>query len=164
MSDTDSDPLEGAAIGEKRTVQRSKTLHGINFEPREFVGSDREADVEIADVEVIKGGDGECDNVKVTWEAEMMKTLPRNWDTWEKPDTQNVWVSRLAKVAAIVLPLGLAIGVAHFLMQGLARRLTINGEPFVYGPSMMFPIVVLFVIVVVLGHYFSPGKRGSVNT
>jgi hypothetical protein len=54
----DDDPLEGADIGETRTVKREQTLHGINYTPNEYFGGDRNSDVELTDVEIIEAEDG----------------------------------------------------------------------------------------------------------
>lgn len=136
MSESD-DPLDGAAVGEKRTVRRSKTIHGINFEPMAFVGQDREGDVHIVEVEVIESDEDGCDDIRVTWEAEMMKTLPRRWDHCREPRTETErkearrkrWLRRGAKAAAVLIPGGVSMAVALVVMNRVAGEMTINGEP-----------------------------------
>lgn len=48
----DTDPLEGADVGETRTVRESIEFHTTEFAPGAFYGSDRFGDVGVADVEV----------------------------------------------------------------------------------------------------------------
>lgn len=151
MTDGD-DPLDGADVGETRTVTRSKTLHGIDMEPREFWGSDRMADRRIADVEVVENSEGEPIDVELTWEADLTKTLPPRWDYCREPRTEEEeanarrkkWLARVAQGIAIALP----IGVASALMYGIApafENVTINGEAMAVNPASMVTTALLVV-------------------
>jgi hypothetical protein len=131
-TDTD-DPLEGADVGETRHVERSKHFHGINFEPQEFFGSDRLGDAKITNVEIVENGDGKADDFIVTWEGDVTKTLPRRWDECREPRTPEEetqarrwkWLRRGIQAVSVAVPMAIAVGVSHYLMQGL--DLTMNG-------------------------------------
>ena len=138
MTDTDDDPLAGAAIGETRTIRRSKTLSGIDLEPREFWGSDRQRDVSIADVEIVSDEhDDDIDDIRVAWEGEVTKTLPPRWDQCNEPRTDDErrderrtrWAKKIIAAALLLVPIGIASVATYYLMQGLSGSMTINGEP-----------------------------------
>jgi hypothetical protein len=132
MTDSD-DPLDGADVGETRHVERSKHFHGTNYEPREFYGSDRLGDPKITDIEIVEGEDGNADDFIVTWEGDMTKTLPRRWDSCREPRTheeetqarRRKWLRRGIQAVSVAVPMAIAVGVSHYLMQGL--DLTMNG-------------------------------------
>lgn len=149
---TADDPLDGADVGETRTVRRSKTLHGINFEPCEFYGSDRQADIRITDLEVVEDErEGYADDVRITWEADLTKRLPRNWDRHTEPVTagekrqqrRKKWLGRIAQAAALAIPFGIASAIAAYTAQGL-EGMTINGEPMTVPPFVeLLPALLL---------------------
>lgn len=150
---TSQDPLDGAAVCETRTVRESKTLHGIDMEPSVFFGSDRQVDHQIVDVEVIEDDrDGYCDDVKITWEGEVTKTLPRRWDESNEPRTaaeekqakRAKWRGRALRAAATLIPLGIGLGVTMHAMNAIAGSMTVNGET-VTTPSMLevAPVIAL---------------------
>lgn len=153
------DPLEGADVGETRTVRRSKTLYGMDMEPMEFFGGDRQQDVRIADVEVVEDErDGYCDDVRITWEADLTKTLPRNWDRCNEPRTADEerqerrwkWIGRGLKAAGILLPFAGAAWIATYLTNATLAGMTIDGEPVQpVGVEAALPVMALAVLLVV---------------
>lgn len=165
---TDADPLEGADVGETRTVRETKTLHGINMEPDVYYGSDRFGETRIADVEVVRGDDGEADDIRVTWEGDVTKALPRRWDYCREPRTaaeeraatRKKWLGRAAKAVGFLLPVGVATLVASHVMNGLSGDLTINGEPMV-APTAV-ELVPLVVMVMGLAAFFAWAVSGGI--
>jgi hypothetical protein len=153
MSGTD-DPLDGADVGETRHVERSKHFHGINFEPREFYGSDRLGDASITNIEIVENGDGKADDFIVTWEGDVTKTLPRRWDECREPRTaeeeanaqKRKWLRRGIQTISVAVSMAIAVGVSHYLMSGL--DLTMNGVA-VGAPSagMTLSIFVLLMLM-----------------
>lgn len=171
MSDTDddSDPLDGAAIGETRTVRESKTLHGINFEPLVYAGSDRQGMAEIVDVEIVKDDrDGYCDDIRVTWEGDITKTLPPRWDQCNEPRTEKEhktakrkkWIGRVITAVAAILPVAIAVAITIPVTERVFDgSLTINGEPMTM-PSVWEILPMLGLILLLVGIIFW-GVRGG---
>lgn len=163
----DDDPLDGADVGETRTVRRELYLHGVDMEPVEFYGMDRSADIRIADLEVCENSEGEPRDVRITWEADVTKHLPPRWDQATEPRTveemrvarRTRWLKTAARALAVLLPVGIALGVAYWMMQGLDGSVTINGEPLRPPPVLeTLPVVLLVVVIVWL---ISWGVRGG---
>lgn len=138
-SDTDRDPLRHAAIGTTVVHRESKTLHSINYTPSTYFGSDRiPGDIDIVDVELVETDDDSCGpDIRITWEGEITKKLPRNWDSHPEPVTETErrharrqrWLGRIGRVAGVVLPMAVAGWVTLMVMDMLAGSMTINGEP-----------------------------------
>jgi len=138
MASDEDDILEGAAVGETRTVTREDTFHSIDYEPREFWGTDRISDVRIADIEIVDNENG-TDDFKVVWEAEVTKTLPRNWDSAAAPRTEederrDERRSKMVRAASFGVTLTLAAWITDFIMSLMAGDITVNGEPFTPPP------------------------------
>lgn len=160
------DPLYGADVGETRTVTRSKTLHGINFEPREFYGTDRQADIRVADLEVVEDDEGNEHNIRITWEADLTKNLPRRWDYCREPRTDEEqatarrkrWLGKVAKAGALMLPFGIATGLALWIMPAF-EGVTINGEPMA-APSPVATTAVMLLVAGMAGLLFWAIREG----
>lgn len=172
MTDTD-DPLDGASIGETTTVTETVDLYGINMAPDVFFGSDRFGDADIVDVEIVETGGEDYNNLKVTWEGDMTKRLPRRWDYHREPVTETEkkaaarkkWLSRGIQAASLVIPLGLATAVATHMMGQLDGSMTINGEP-LNAPTFaeLAPAVLLvFLISAVIAWGMKGGFPGKVR-
>lgn len=166
MSD-DQDPLEGADVGETRTVRRSKTLHGINMEPMEFFGTDRQADIRVADLELVEDDEGDLHDVEITWEADLTKNLPRRWDRCTEPRTEGEekqarrrkWLNRISRASAVILPLVVSYAIGIHVVEGAFENITINGEPM--GPVTWMDMAPTLGLVAVLTLILYYGLRGG---
>ncbi len=174
MSD-ETDPLDGAAIGETRRVpieieQSVWVFSAVN----DWIGSDRDpSNVRLADVEFVDTPGDE--QVVLTLEADVTKQLPRNWDqpiTEHPRHIRNQPLSRRqrlflagVKAVAYALPFGIGFGVLAALPKG---TMTINGEEMVFPPPMaeMAPVLALVVgvaalIWLLLAYAPVPARRGG---
>lgn len=160
MQSDEDDPLRHADVGETKTVRESKYFHGINYEPRVFHGSDRQGRSEIVDVEIVQNEHGEHD-FKVTWEGDLTKRLPRNWDQANEPLTaeqerrarRRKWLGRIVTAGVILLPFGIAILATDAFMHLFFGEVTVNGEPVEFSHDMLFLslLVLLLSAAIVLG-------------
>lgn len=141
MTSDSDDPLEGAAVGETRTVTHEETFLGVDFEPREFWGTDRVSDASIQEVEIIEHDD-RADDLRVVWEGEVTKTLPRNWDDVSQtpPTASEKTARRLARYASKLIPVvvvagafALAMNITNAVFEG--ADISVNGEPIVPAPE-----------------------------
>lgn len=151
------DPLDGADVGETRTVRESVDLYTVDFEPDVFYGSDRFSDTEIADVEVAENEHGDRKLV-VTFEGEVTKALPRRWDRAREPLTEREertarrreWVMKALATGGLLAPAVVATVVATWAMD--AGDMTVNGEPMqapgieFFGAFFVFVFVVLWIL------------------
>lgn len=176
MSDTETetardDPLDGAAVGETRTVRKSKTLSGINFEPRAFYGSDRQGRPRIVNVEVVTDEhDDDVDDVRVTWEAEMTKCLPPRWDECDEPRTpkearherRSRWIGRVMGVISGMVPFVIAALIGLTTTNALADRSSnVEAVSITFSDLIiLIGFVTAFVYVVYLGVQYAPGTAG----
>jgi hypothetical protein len=140
---SDDDPLDGAAVGETRTVRHTEEfpLWDAVWDS-EFLGDDRQVrDIEIADAAVV-GPEGN-EYVVIEFEGEAMKTLPRGaFSVVEEPEPASQsgssrWRRSLAWVTqaiSILLPLTFAVLVAHLSMQALSQDVMINGQELTAPP------------------------------
>lgn len=167
MTDESSDPLKNADIGETARVRKSKTLYGIDYTPREFFGDDRiTADISIVDVELLDNDDG-AEDIRITWEGDVMKRLPRRWDYHAEPltETENrqarrqKWKRRLGQAIAVVVPLGFSFFIAMRVMEQLAGKMTINGES--VTPPSPETMAITFGFIVVISAVMMWGMNGA---
>lgn len=151
---TDEDPLRHADVGETKTIRQQKTLHGINFEPDVFYGSDRFGDARIVDVEILEDDrDGYADDVRITWEGEITKRLPERWDYCRQPRTdaersaarRKKWIRRITRAAPLMFGVLLAVAIGTAVMGGLAD-VTVNGDPLVALSIYNFIGILAFVL------------------
>lgn len=154
-----SDPLDGAAVGETRTVTRSKTVDTFDMEPREFWGSDRQRDVEIADVEIVTNERDGLDDIRVTWEAEVTKRLPRRWDECDEPRTaaerrserRSKWLGRVGQAVGFVFSIAFVSTVAAIITRWtFDGSATINGQPLT-APSVPTMAGMLILVICLAG-------------
>lgn len=165
MSET-GDPLEGADVGETRTVNRETTVPGIDLEPREFWGRDRQRELSNVDVDLVQNDEDDIPDVKVTWEAEVTKNLPPKWDQCNEPRTPEEerqerrwkWISRGVKAAGVLLPLAGAAWLATYLTNATLAGMTIDGEPVSpVGVEAALPVIALAVLMYLAIRY-APGR------
>jgi len=151
--DTDHDVLDGADVGETRHVRQTDEFP--IYRPDEFSGSDRQTDAEPVDLELIQTEYGGYD-LCVTWEGDVTKRLPRNWDQCREPRTdaerkrarRAVWKRRVGAVLPIAFALGLSTLIAARIMNEVAGSATINGEP-LFAPTVADLAVPVGLIVVI---------------
>jgi hypothetical protein len=130
---SDEDPLEHADVGETVTVTREKTLHSVNFDPDVYYGSDRLGESDVVDARLVENEYGNHDIV-VTFEGELVKTLPRNWDYCKEPRTQREakqeqkrewrkkWGRRVSIAIGFLIPAVVATFVTNSIMSRVAGR------------------------------------------
>lgn len=167
---TDHDPLRHADIGETTTVQKTVTLHSINYTPSEFFGDDRFSSDIDADVEVLDG-DGDGPDIQITWTGDITKRLPRNWDHHTEPvtDTEHrearrqKWQQLIVSVGVILAPILVSAAIATWVTNRLMENLTINGNPMrtttpVLDAISLGAIVVLAALVAYTASGMFPGN------
>jgi len=158
MRSVEDDPLDGADVGETKTIRESVELHTIDFEPDVYRGSDRFVDSEIESVDVIEDEYGEKKLV-VNFEGEVTKALPRTWDYSREPLTEQEqkaeqrkkWLRKLL-ITGVPTVGTLAIGtvVTYHVMDALsASGMTINGEA-VQTPGIWSFVLVLGLAVFII--------------
>lgn len=155
MSD---DPLDGADVGETRAVRESVDLHTAEFRPAAFYGTDRIGTGDVAGIEVVEDEYGD-EVVRVDFEGDLTKALPPRWDYCAEPVTEEQrrserrwrWASRLGRWGVHAAMFGVSVLIAHRLMQDVAGKLTVNGEPMHAPtlPELAAPFAVLFLLLVV---------------
>ena len=151
MSVAEDDPLRNADIGETKTVRESVELHTINFSPDTFYKSDRIGRCEAVDVQIAEDEDG-SETVVVTFEGELTKILPRNWDKSSEPRTaaeekqsrRAVWKRRAATAAMFLVPVGIATYLTSTVMEQIAGQ-SIHTEP-IQPPGIEVYFVMILMI------------------
>lgn len=168
MSESD-DPMDGAAVGETRTVQEDVTVNLWDFYAADsFLGSDRVAgDIDLVDVAY--GVDDGDESVTLTFEGDVTKTLPRRWDTLLEDHPKNQARGRneprntLVSLGALVVTSLVAFGVAAFVAT--RAEVTVNGEAVfpatLVDVTAMVPFFMLIVFAVWAIPRFAMHWRGS---
>jgi len=141
-SDSD-DPLENAPIGETTTQQFEQTLDCFGPLYREFGGSDRDFDADVADIEVVDTGYG-TPEIQVTWEADVTKTLPRHWFSLSRTPSESSsdLHSKLSRYDTAIVSAGtiaftsvVVAVITNNVLESMAGT-TINGEPITVPPDV----------------------------
>lgn len=161
------DPLEHADVGETKTIFREVTLDSFNLEPEVFWGIDRIGESEIVDAEIIDGEDSQ--EIRLTWEADVTKTVPRNWDYCREPLTEKEerrekrrsWLVYAVKAIPFAIAGGLTV-LSVYIFNQLANGVTINGEPL--APADLWTTTLVFILTAVMLYALSAlvPKGGSV--
>lgn len=130
---SDDDPLEHADVGEAVTVSRDVELSTIDFEPDVFYGSDRTVEHDAVDARLVENDEGYHD-VVVTFQGEMVKTLPYRWDQCREPRTpaeereqqkqqrRKKWRRRVSMAIGTLIPMVVATFVTNDIMSRVAGR------------------------------------------
>lgn len=150
---TDDDPLDGADIGDTATVRETTDIWVGGLEADATEGSDRLADSEVVDTEVVTDEYGD-QHLRVTVESDVTKRLPRRWDAAREPRTDSerrqarreTWISRGITATVTGVTLGLGLIVTNYVMKGAAQGMTVNGEPLTYSPIDLVPVVVIVLV------------------
>jgi hypothetical protein len=139
MSD-DSDPLEGADIGETRRVE-STGEHSLwsSTAVDPFVGFDRDAtNIEIESAEIV--GEEGNERVEITYAADVTKTLRPHWrDGLDKEPDKSVGgvkserASRVQRIGGLLLGAAVSIGVGVAVMRHVTGSLA--GKTVTFGPQ-----------------------------
>jgi len=140
-----SDPLANADVGTKATVDNTITVYGMDIQPEEAGGSDRETlSVDIADVHVVESEYHDTfSNVEITVESKVMKTIPSKWDETNEPVTEKQekqarrtrWKKRIGSAIAFIIPTAFAVWLSMNVMEKFAQEVTVNGEPMTPPPT-----------------------------
>jgi len=165
-SQQSTDPLDGADVGETKTVRDTVELHAIDFEPDVFWG-DRIGSSEIENVDVVEDEYGD-QKLVVTFEGELTKALPRRWDSYREPVTdaeeaaqrRRKWEKNAARAVAVVAPLGLALFITNHVMQQMTG-ITINGEPMQPPSPEMFAVIIGLALFFMWALQRLPGRIGG---
>ena len=161
------DPLRNADVGETKTVRESVELHTINFSPNTFYKTDRIGACEAVDVEIAEDEDG-SETVVVTFEGEVTKILPRNWDksreprtaTEEKQARRTAWKRKVGTAAMFLIPAGVATFIASRMMASL-EGVHIAGEPVEPLGVEFFITFALLVAFIAWSIPYLPGMAGK---
>jgi hypothetical protein len=171
MSDDD---IRHWDVGEKRTVRESKTLHGINYAPEEYFGSDRHADdIRIADIEIVEPErEGDLQDLRITWESDVTKHLPERWDhNLQREVNESKFDGLAAKygekvitAVSLLLPMGIAYVVGTRMLNTMAG-VTVNGEPLTPPTSgeLLGTLFVILLLAVIIMYGLKGGFPGYVG-
>lgn len=147
-----TDPLDGAAIGETRTLAVEIEQPVWDFWiVKDWIGSDRDSsNIRLTDVEFVN--DPGDEQIVFELEADVTKQLPRKWDQpitehpryiRNQPQTKS---QRLRSIVLRAIPTLVAmivtVGVAMAVMSELST-ITVNGEPVMFSPVELLPVVAL---------------------
>lgn len=178
MSD---DPLDGADLGETHHVEETSMIWAFN-QPSHTYGSDRDSDVELVDTEVVRDEDGRVDAIRLHWEGDITKTLPRGYNRIAVPSgsehvgdpvahrrrkqRREKWVGRLKQGLGLGIPVLGSTFVALHVINATASQISINGDtlgPITFAeaaPPMLLIVILAAVIVWGLQGGF-PGMAGG---
>ena len=158
----ETDPLDGADVGETCEITHVEETPLVNVEPDVFWrGGDRDGTVDNVDAELVETEDGSR-FVRYTYEGEVTKCLPRNWDDCEEPRTASEertamrarWKRRLRRAAAFLLPVGIGIAITTFaatqVMNAVANQPATTVEFSAPPTAHVAVYVVLFSILAVI--------------
>ncbi len=156
---SENDPMDGAEIGETRTVRERIDLPVINFEPDVFYKSDRIGVSHIEDIDIVENEYGD-EMLRVTFEGDLTKCLPRRWDQpiTDHPRNRRVKADSgtgrikqlLVSAVGFFIPFGFALGLSVWLMRLMDPvTITINGESSTFPPAIteLVPVVVLVMVI-----------------
>lgn len=155
------DPLDGAAVGETRTFQHETRVDTVSRLPPKYCGTDRDIDVSVADVEVVDSAHpDDPEDVRITYDVEATKYLPRRWDQCQEPRTEREerqarrkrWSKFALEASVTLVTIGAVVGLGTHITNKVTTGLTVGGETVdPIGP--MVPVTV-FVAVGILWALF----------
>jgi len=151
---TDSDTLKNAELGETEEYENELEWYGFNTVPDELNRRDLTQKLTNAEAEIVTNEYGNQD-VVVRVEGEVMKTLPRRWESFPRetpPSTENRQKNVLATVLGGLVATGISVLVVSQFNKAMSN-VTVNGEPLRPVPIWEFLSVILFVFALVVGGY-----------
>jgi len=159
---SEDDPMDGARVGETRTLTRTVDIYPVDYEPSEWFGRDRDRQaLRVGDTEVYTEEYGD-EQLRVTIEADVTKQLPATFDSVEtKPsqtETPSFWKHLAGEAVALAIGVGISLGTAWWVSNTVLQEVTVNGEPLV-GVSLI-PVVILTLFAVILVRGFAGGFPG----
>lgn len=168
--DESVDPLEGADVGETAEVTGVMETWVGDYRLEGMEGSDRHINDIDVEAETYTDEHGEH-MIRLTFDGEVMKTIPRRWDYSRDPLTEEEeqvarrrkWLGRVAGVAEFVLPFGFSLWLAMQVMNAISGEMTINGEP-ITAPTFveLAPVVVtVFILSAVIMYGLQGGFPGG---
>lgn len=156
----EDDPLRNANVGETFEVSEDVEFSVWGYRPDvAYSGRDRESDVAPVDAEVV-GSEGN-EEIRVTFEGEVTKTLPARWDKCDEPRTRREkiqakrrkWVGWSIQAISVTLPLMIAFFVFNQVQQAVSG-VTIGGEPSDVPLIIeIFPVVVMVLLLAIVIYY-----------
>jgi len=153
----DSDPLDGADVGETKTVRNTSQLWLGRLASEDGAGSDRFADHRLVDATVVTDEYGD-EMLRVTVESDVTKRLPHRWDTCREPRTDDerasqrraTWVRRGITAVATAIPLAIGVVVTNAVARSMGS-VTMNGETVTMPTGVeLAPVVAIVAIVVAI--------------
>jgi len=151
---TDSDTLKNAELGETEQYENELEWYGFNTVPDELSRRDLTNKLTDAEAEIVTNEHGNQD-VVVKVEGEVMKTVPRRWESFprETPTSrEDKQKSTIATVLSGLVATGISVAVVSQFNKAMSN-VTVNGEPLNPVPAWKLLGVVLFVIALVAGGY-----------
>lgn len=163
---SDEDPLYHADVGETIEIEETETIETINMrQPGQPDREDRVGDVEVTSAEVVER-EGKPNVIQYTWEGELTKALPENWDQepWTRPESQTGSGSSLwANIASVLIGTAVAGIVGFHTFNRIFEELTINGQDYGSPSPSIFGAIAwiyggLLVIAIVWSAIRGPGR------
>lgn len=163
---TQSDPLDGADIGDTETVTVTRELWIGDLEADACVGSDRLAESTVIGTETVTNEYGD-EYLAVTVESEVTKRLPTRWDSCQEPRTEKEhqqarrekWKRRVGNIAPMLIALGLSGLLAARITNELAGGLVVNGEALPEVGFAHFGVLMLMVLIITVAVQNLPRAR-----
>jgi len=151
---SDEDPLRHADVGETKTVRESVQLHTINYEPDVYHGSDRLGEANIENIEIVENEFGDED-IKITFEADLVKTVPDRWDErvgaaleTDDPSHKQRLLSVLSSAVVVGFPVLLSWLVGVMVLSEVSG-LTLDGETLTFDPFGITSFSMLAVVLLI---------------
>ncbi|MFW6382890.1 MAG: hypothetical protein ACOCZD_02500 [Haloferacaceae archaeon] len=156
MPSDNTDPLDGADIGETETVTVRRRLWVGDLESDACRGSDRIADSEVVDTEIVVN-DGE-EYLAVTIESDVTKRLPRNWDTCREPRTHSErvaarrrrWRRRAGTAIPLVAAVALSFAITSQVYPAFAATMLVETMPTFWEIAPATAVIVAIATLITL--------------
>jgi len=155
---TDSDTLKNADLGDTEQYENTIEWCGFNTVPDELNRRDLTQNLTDAEAEIVTNEYGDQD-VKITVEGEVMKTLPRRWESFprEKPTSrEDTKQNTLSVILGGIVATGVSALVVSQFNQVLTK-ITVNGDRLgsetVTISAWDIAAMMLFVFAITVGLY-----------
>ena len=163
MTDNDTDPLDGADVGETETVSKTRELWLGDIASDAVRGSDRFADHRLADATLVTDEHGEK-HLSVTVESDVTKRLPRQWDRARERDTANAstvqrpWWPVVTHAVALALPVVVGSAVTARLMSEMEGETMVQAGTAPTFAELFMPTALVVVLLLLL---INRGMKGA---
>lgn len=169
---SEEDPLDGADIGETVRIEETVELWAGAISADETRGSDRFANHEVADIEVVEDEYGEK-IVRLSVESDVTKRLPHCWsrEPNPKPETEKNGGLSWRFIAGRLAPPVVAIGIGVWVTQSMFRALAGESIEFAAEPptlavsviTIVALMVVMLLVIAAIPHLPRIGGRRSIR-